>query len=110
MYKTQIRVFNPRSSAAQTDDGFDVMSLREEIEGEDGVEGVAAGEEFFEIAGEGGGVTGDVGDGRGMKIEDAFDYCRFGAGSWGIKENEISRVCGTTSEPIGDCRRDHAGV
>ena len=59
----------------QTDDCLDVVCLREQVEACDRSEGVAAGDEFPEIAGEGRGVAGDVGDVLWMEIEDAFDYC-----------------------------------
>src|SRR5689334_20013774 len=96
-------VFYPRSSAAKTDDGFDVMSLWEKVETKYSVYDVTAGEEFFEIACKCGRVAGDVGDCGGSKIENALDYCRLGAGSWWIQQDEVGGTSGIASEPIGDC-------
>ena len=50
------------------------MSLWKEIECGEGLNRIAACEEFFEIARERGGIAGDVRDLRGMEIQDAFDY------------------------------------
>jgi len=44
----------------QTDDCLDVVCLREQVEADDRIDGVAAGDELLQIAREGCGVARDV--------------------------------------------------
>ena len=53
---------------------FHMVSLWKQIKRGDGIDHVSTGEQFLQIACEGGGVAGDVGDLRGVEIQEAFDY------------------------------------
>ena len=46
--------------APEFGNGFNVVGLRKHIKGGDGIKFVAACNQFFEVAGEGGWVAGDV--------------------------------------------------
>src|SRR5215212_600225 len=88
----------------QVDDGFDVVSLGEHVEGTEGVDAVAGVEEEAEVAGEGGGVAGDVGDVRGFELDDAADGFGLGPGAGRVEEDEVGAaefVC-MTGEPVAD--------
>src|SRR5947207_7410093 len=64
------------NTARQLGDGFDVVRLREHVEGGEGVECVAAAVERAQVACEGGGVAGDVGNFLRVEREDASDRLR----------------------------------
>ena len=66
-----------------------MMSLRKHIKSHHRFEGVAAGEQFLEIAGERGRVTGDVGNVTRMQVENSLDDDVLCAGSWRIEQQKI---------------------
>lgn len=68
----------------QADDCFDVMSLGEEVEGLDGVDLVSVLEKLAEVAREGGGVAGDVGDATWTEAKDGLEGFGFGSGARGV--------------------------
>ena len=59
-----------KDSPAEGDDAFEVFRLREEVEGLDGGEGVAGGEQGEEVAHLGGGITANIHDGAGAIAEE----------------------------------------
>lgn len=70
-------------------DGFDVVCLREHIEGGEGVESVAAGGEGAEVACERGRIAGDVGDTMWAEGEDARECVGVCARARRIEEEEV---------------------
>ena len=65
------------------------MSLWKQIERGDGIDDVSAGDQFLQIAREGGGIAGDVRDLCRVKIQNAFDHCRLGARARRIEQDEV---------------------
>jgi hypothetical protein len=88
----------------EVDDGFDVVGLGEHVEGSKGVYVVVGVEEVAEVAGEGGGVAGDVGDVRGLEVDDAADGFGLGPGAGRVEEDEVgaAEFVGVASEPVAD--------
>lgn len=93
-------------------DCFDVVGLREHVEGGEGVEGVACGDECAEVACEGGGVAGDVGDARGVESEDACESFGVCARAGWVEEEEVNgrETSCVLCEPCADVRRFDLGV
>src|ERR1044071_2238852 len=91
-------------SSEEVDDRLDVVGLGEHVEGAEGVYVVVGVEEAAEVAREGGGVAGDVGDVRGFEIDDAADGFGFGAGARGVEEDEVgaAEFVGAAFEPVAD--------
>jgi hypothetical protein len=71
------------------DYGFDVVGLWEHVEGAEGVDAVVGVEEEAEVACEGGGVAGDVGDAGGFEVDDAADGFGVGPGAGRVEEDEV---------------------
>lgn len=86
------------------DDRLDVVRLREHVEGAEGVDAVAGVEEAAEVACEGGGVAGDVGDVCGFEADDAADGFGLGAGPGRVEEDEVGAAesAGVAREPVAD--------
>lgn len=93
-------------------DGFDVMSLRKHIKCGEGVKSIAVGSQRAQVAREGGGVAGDIGDARGAQREDAYDSFGFGPGAGRVEEDEVNgrETCGVSREPCADARRFDGSV
>jgi hypothetical protein len=89
---------------AELCDRFDVMSLGEHIEGVDGVEAVTACLKAEQVACEGRGVAGDVGDISWARGQYAFDDAFFRASAGRVEEDEIhgSKRCRVFMQPFSD--------
>src|SRR5580698_39630 len=78
-------------SAAEMDDRFEVEGLREEVGQRDGFDCVAVGDEGAQVAGERGGVAGDVDQrGHGDGGEERDDFCAE-AGAGRVDYDEVRR-------------------
>ena len=89
------------SGAVEMDQSLEMEGLREEIGEGKGLEVVSGGEESAEIAGEGGGIAGNVGEMRGSYFGECS--CDFGAeaGAGRINNDQIgSLVFGGLAEKV----------
>src|ERR1044071_2093968 len=73
----------------QVDDRLDAVRLWEQREGGEEVEAVARAEESAQVAGERGGVAGDVGDAARGETGDGFNGLGFGTGAGRVEEDEV---------------------
>jgi hypothetical protein len=66
-----------------------MVCLGKHIKSGDGVKGVILFEEGAQVACEGGGVAGDVGDALWAEGDDAREGFGVGSSAWGVEEKEV---------------------
>src|SRR5437762_7562892 len=91
-------------SAAEMNYCFDVMSLREHIKSDDGVNNISACNYLAKIARQRGGIARHVANSFWLKLQDSANHARFSAGARRVEQYEIKcikpRVVFVRGQPI----------